>query len=215
MSAQPTHYAPYYNSSAKNSDPSQVSSLITHPSPTVKAYTLYITLFNQPPLPSAPQVYTLRDPYYSSNSSSQTRPWGGWETDCEAKDGNRADTGCEFEARRSPPPAPTPMSPSAPSASENVRPRRLRQSWGASASARGESSGGSRRGSTDSASSSGEGFGGGFGPGPGGSGAFVAPSKLQEASMWSTAVEQAALERRMRQASMVGPMISPRFVKGT
>lgn len=35
-----------------------------------------------------------------------------------------------------------------------------------------------------------------------GSGAFVAPSKLQEASLWSTAFEQAALERRMREASM-------------
>ena len=31
--------------------------------------------------------------------------------------------------------------------------------------------------------------------------AFVPPSKLQEASLWSTAVEQAALERRMREAS--------------
>lgn len=37
----------------------------------------------------------------------------------------------------------------------------------------------------------------------GDSGAFVAPSKLQEASLWSTAVEQASLERRMREASML------------
>lgn len=156
---------------------------------------------NEPP--SGPQVYKLYDFYSDANTSA--RQWGGGQGEHKSKhddgyddhndydnhDGNDND---DVEAPRPPPPAPTPMpassSTSASSASsDNARPRRLRR-WGISDSSRGRRSSSSGRlsgGSEDS-------------------GAFVPPSKLQEASMWSTAVEQAALERRMKEASM--PLLS-------
>ena len=103
--------------------------------------------------------------------------------------GNDADEYSEFseEAPRPPPPAPTPMI----GAPDSARPRRLRQTWGGSPSVRGAIS--DRHGLDATYATNGE--------DSGDARAFVAPSKLQEASMWSTAVEQAVLERRMREAS--------------
>lgn len=132
---------------------------------------------------TAPQVYNLQDPYYSSNGQ-----WGLASERGEVK-GNDADEYSEFseEAPRPPPPAPTPMI----GASDSARPRRLRQTWGGSPSVRGAIS--DRHGLDATYATNGE--------DSGDARAFVAPSKLQEASMWSTAVEQAVLERRMREAS--------------
>lgn len=142
-------------------------------------------------LSSAPQVYNLHDPYYSSSNSRPPAWTDGHRREeehlYESKDDGHVDDNYNFETPRPPPPppAPTPMPPSVSvSTSDSVRPMRLRQSWGGSASPRDGSS------SSSGGGSSGD-----------GSGAFVAPSKLQEASLWSTAVEQAALERRMREVS--------------
>ncbi|CAM9837402.1 unnamed protein product [Pylaiella littoralis] len=151
------------------------------------------TARGEPPLPKprpaaprrvsfaqADQVYELKDPYYGN-----TRQWdwrdhhGGKE---EEADDSNSDYFGEFEAPRPPPPAPTPMSAS----SDSAGPRRLRQTWGNSTYPHG---GSQRLGSVESRSDP---------------GVFITPSRLQEASMWSTAVEQAALEERMRQASWEG-----------
>ena len=95
------------------------------------------------------------------------------------EDDEEEDYDGDFEAPRPPPPAPTPASPSAGSG-----PRRLRQTWG-------RSTRGSGGRSLDSVGADGD------------SSAFVSPSKLQEASLWSTAMEQAALERRMREVRII------------
>lgn len=152
---------------------------------------------------ATPQVYKLQDPYYSSNEQ-WSRSTNRWENEDGEVKGNDADEYYEFleEAPRPPPPAPTPMAAPAPPASEmqSARPRRLRQT-GTTTIRQTSTTNGLRQqqhrrdatyathGVVDAEDT-------------GNSGAFVPPSKLQEASMWSTAVEQAALERRMREASV-------------
>lgn len=135
-----------------------------------------------PPPPSiAPrQVYKLQDPYYDTNHGLDQDPYytisQGVEDDDEEQDYDE-----DFEAPRPPPPAPTPASHPA-----GTGARRLRQTWG-----------GATRGSKGRAL---DGVGAGGDPSAltgRGASVFVPPSKLQEASLWSTAMEQAALERRM------------------
>ncbi|CAN0067566.1 unnamed protein product, partial [Hapterophycus canaliculatus] len=135
------------------------------------------------PRPVEPQVYSLQDPYYGSSVR-----WDR-EDGRESKEDANDEFG-DLETPRPPPPAPTPM----PATGDATGPLRSGQTWGASSSWRGGGGGsgrgrGSSRGSTDASSGLGQ------------SGVYVAPSKLQEASLWSTAMEQAALERRMREAS--------------
>lgn len=135
------------------------------------------------PLPLDPQIYNLQDSYYSGAGRRDQ------EDGQESKE-DEIDDYDEFEAPRPPPPAPTPM----PATGAAGAPR-SGQTRGGSNSRRSGSVGSG----TDRRSSN-----GGFvdaSSGAGGSGGYVAPSRLQEASLWSTAMEQAALERRMREAS--------------
>ncbi|CAM9357481.1 unnamed protein product [Ectocarpus sp. 12 AP-2014] len=150
------------------------------------------TARGEPPLPKArpaaprrvsfapaDQVYKLEDPYYgSSSSSNNNHQQDDWKDDDDDVDGKEEDHD-ELEAPRLPPPAPTPMRAS----SANGPPRRLRQTWGTSTS----SPRGSRARPDCSMDASDD--------------VFVAPSRMQEPSLWSTAAEQAELERRMTEAS--------------
>ncbi|CAM9540129.1 unnamed protein product [Ectocarpus sp. 4 AP-2014] len=149
-----------------------------------------LTARGEPPLPKArpaaprrvsfapaDQVYKLEDPYYGSSNNSHQQQ-GDWEDDGD-DDGKEEDHD-ELEAPRPPPPAPTPMRASG----ANGPPRRLRQTWGTSTSS--PRGGRARRGYSMDASDD----------------AFVAPSRMQEPSLWSTAAEQAELERRMTEASL-------------
>lgn len=95
------------------------------------------------------------------------------------EDDEEEDYDGDFEDPRPPPPAPTPAPHSA-----GTGPRRLRQTWGGATR-------GSRGRALDGAGAGGD------------SCVFVPPSKLQEASLWSTAMEQAALERRMREVGII------------
>ncbi|CAM9286449.1 unnamed protein product [Scytosiphon promiscuus] len=138
----------------------------------------------------ADEIYNLQEPYYrSTGRRDRNDQREGKEDDTDEHD--------QFEAPRPPPPAPTPMPSTGPS-----RPLGSGQMWGASSARRGSvgingRGGGSNRGPMDASS------------GPGTSGMFVAPSKLQEASLWSTAMEQAALERRMRESFDAGAVPEP------
>lgn len=73
---------------------------------------------------------------------------------------------------RPPPPAPTPQ--------PSGHPRRLKQHWGSSGLGRGN-----RLAADAARESNGD--------------VFVQPSSLQEPSLWSTAMEQEALERKMKE----------------
>jgi len=124
----------------------------------------------------------------------------GWGAEDGKVNGNDADEYSELleEAPRPPPPAPTPMA----TAAESARPRRLRQTWGGDTSLRGASSSSSSSSSSSTDRHRRDANGAIGMEDSGRSGTFIPPSKLQEASMWSTAVEQAALERRMREVSV-------------
>lgn len=123
-----------------------------------------------------PQVYKLEDPYYGSGSNNHQQ--GDWEED---DDDSKEENDFELEAPRPPPPAPTPMRVSG----ATGPPRRLRQTWATSTSSpRGNRA---RRGSSMDASDD---------------EVFVEPSRMKEPSLWSTAAEQAELERRMTEASV-------------
>ena len=149
---------------------------------------------------SSSQVYQIKDP------SDEDGPWArGHRSEDFEIDG-------DLETPLPPPPSPTP----APDTTI-AGPRRLRQSWGRSP--RGSGAGGSSHSNGDRGDVSIDwrrqdrleaGTGGGRGGGggrrrPGKNreevpvGMFVTPSRLQEASLCSTAVEQAALEQRMRE----------------
>ncbi|CAN0466427.1 unnamed protein product, partial [Ectocarpus sp. 8 AP-2014] len=142
----------------------------------------------EPPLPKArpaaprrvsfapaDQVYKLEDPYYGSSNNNNQQQQDDWEEEDDDDDDSKEEDHDELEAPRPPPPAPTPMRASG----ATGPPRRLRQTWGTSTS----SQRGSRAGRGCSMDASDD--------------AFVAPSRMQEPSLWSTAAEQAELERRM------------------
>ncbi|CAM9905244.1 unnamed protein product [Ectocarpus fasciculatus] len=153
------------------------------------------TARGEPPLPKArpaaprrvsfapaDQVYKLEDPYYGSSSSTNNHQQrGDWEEDNDGD--SKEEDYDELEAPRPPPPAPTPMRVSGATGPPR---RRLRQTWGTSASSPRGSSSRTRRGCSMDASDD---------------EVFVAPSRMKEPSLWSTAAEQAELERRMAEAS--------------
>lgn len=98
-----------------------------------------------------------------------------WGQDTGQHDNNqREDEEDDEQDPRPPPPAPTPR-PSGPS-----HPRKLKQHWGSSALGRGNHV------PMDAARESKEDV-------------FVRPSSLQEPSLWSTAMEQQALELKMKE----------------
>lgn len=129
----------------------------------------------------AEQVYRFQDPYTSTSQQPQELKQQHQE-DEEYKKREHDD---ELEGPRPPPPAPM-LAPSA-SSSKISRPR---QAWRIS-----PLEGNGKRGSTTSkgmsmltSTSEGEDLS-----------VYLTPSRLQEPSMWSTAMEQAMLERRLRE----------------
>lgn len=131
--------------------------------------------------PSSPwaQVYNYNRDSQSLEENDDSESFS-IHNNWEKKRGEEYDNGREEEKEEQPrPPPPAPI----PQPSGRAHPRRLKQHWGTYPV---------RRGGwlpADAAKGAQEGV-------------FVPPSTLQEPSLWSTAMEQAALERRMKE---VGP----------
>ncbi|CAM9608394.1 unnamed protein product, partial [Sphacelaria rigidula] len=122
---------------------------------------------------NAEQVYKYSTPNREDDTESFSMD--NWGQDTGQHDNNqREDEEDDEQDPRPPPPAPTPR-PSGPS-----HPRKLKQHWGSSALGRGNHV------PMDAARESKEDV-------------FVRPSSLQEPSLWSTAMEQQALELKMKE----------------